>query len=597
MPDIYMDVDVALAEVPVNLLPLIDDTDFKTIESALVYNQAGLVLVWNFITTAGAQTQTGVTPTTAGVYDWVSQGNGIYTVEIPASAGASINNDTEGHGWFSGVATGVLPWKGPVICFRAAGLNDLLIDSAYSVTRGLAGTALPAAAADAALGLPISDAGGLDLDSKLANTNEITVARMGALTDWLNGGRLDLLLDAIPTTAMRGTDSAATEAKQDIIDTNVDSILVDTGTTLDALIKDVPTVAEFEARSLVSADYIVVGDTIAGVTLCTTTTTNTDMVGTNGANTVEPDPAGTAATPTEVATALTDIHLDHLLAANYDPAAKPGVATALLNELIENDSGVSRYTVNSLENAPSGTGASAEAIVNEWEVQSQADPTGFHVNVKEVDGTAQTANDNSADINLILGDTDELQTNQGDWATATSVTVSDKTGFSLSTAGIAAIWNALTSGMTTVGSLGKKLADWVVGTIDTYTGNTKQTADHTSAIATAQSDLDTITGADGVTLATLQALYAPNKVVPDVAGTAATPADVDQSLTDLLATAIDGTVTIQHALMIFLSALAGKSDGAQTALQHFRDPADLKNRITSVVDSSGNRTSITLDLT
>lgn len=44
-------------------------------------------------------------------------------------------------------------------------------------------------------------------------------------------------------------------------------------------------------------------------------------------------------------------------------------------------------------------------IVDEWESQSQADPTGFNVNVKEVNGTAQTANDNSADINEILLDT------------------------------------------------------------------------------------------------------------------------------------------------------------------------------------------------
>ena len=60
-------------------------------------------------------------------------------------------------------------------------------------------TALPNAVADGAGGLPISDAGGLDLDTKLANTNEVTAARMGALTDWINGGRLDNLLDAIPT--------------------------------------------------------------------------------------------------------------------------------------------------------------------------------------------------------------------------------------------------------------------------------------------------------------------------------------------------------------------------------------------------------------
>ena len=42
----------------------------------------------------------------------------------------------------------------------------------------------------------------------------------------------------------------------------------------------------------------------------------------------------------------------------------------------------------------------AAAIVNEWESQSQADPTGFHVNAMEVNGTAQTAGDLSA---LITG--------------------------------------------------------------------------------------------------------------------------------------------------------------------------------------------------
>ena len=41
--------------------------------------------------------------------------------------------------------------------------------------------------------------------------DEITAARMAVLTDWIDGGRLDLLLDAIPTTAMRGTDGALTD--------------------------------------------------------------------------------------------------------------------------------------------------------------------------------------------------------------------------------------------------------------------------------------------------------------------------------------------------------------------------------------------------
>lgn len=59
----------------------------------------------------------------------------------------------------------------------------------------------------------------------------------------------------------------------------------------------------------------------------------------------------------EVDTALIDIHLDHLLAADYDPASKPGIGTALLNELVESDAGVSRFTANALEQAPTGGGA------------------------------------------------------------------------------------------------------------------------------------------------------------------------------------------------------------------------------------------------
>ncbi len=99
-------------------------------------------------------------------------------------------------------------------------MRPLFIDlTSVDLRDGVRGgmTALPNAAADAALGLPISDAGGLDLDTKLANTNEITAARMGALTDWIDAGRLDLILDIIAAdvvnidgAAMRGTDGVDT---------------------------------------------------------------------------------------------------------------------------------------------------------------------------------------------------------------------------------------------------------------------------------------------------------------------------------------------------------------------------------------------------
>lgn len=203
--DLWMDVDTALSEVPVNLMPLLDDTDFKTIETGVAYNAAGLTLVWNFVTTGGAMTQTAVTPTTAGTYDWAHQGNGMYSIEIPASAGASINNDTEGFGWFTGVATGVLPWRGPVIGFRASGLNDLLIDSAYSTTRGLAGTALPNAAAEASGGLFTRGTGAGQINQTvngLANANLINIAGAAVSTTTAQLGVNAVQVNGVATTSV-----------------------------------------------------------------------------------------------------------------------------------------------------------------------------------------------------------------------------------------------------------------------------------------------------------------------------------------------------------------------------------------------------------
>lgn len=250
MPDIWIDVDVALTEVPVNIMPLVDDSDFITIEEAVAYNAAGMDLNWNFITSAGALSQTNVVPTTAGLHDWVHEGNGMYKIEIP-DTGGTINNDTEGTGWFTGVATGILPWRSPIFSFRAAGVNDILIDSTYSATRGLAGTALPDAASDAVGGLPISDAGGLDMDALAADASSLN-------------------------------------------DTKI------------------------------------------------------------------PDTLSLANINTEADTALSDIHLDHLFSVDYNPDSPPGTGTALLNELIESDGGVSRYTANALEQAG---GAAIEAII------------------------------------------------------------------------------------------------------------------------------------------------------------------------------------------------------------------------------------------
>ncbi len=55
-----------------------------------------------------------------------------------------------------------------------------------------------------------------------------------------------------------------------------------------------------------------------------------------------------------------------------------------------------------------------------WDSMFAAKDTGYMtVDAGYIGGTAQTANDNGADINAILVDTADLQTSQGDWATAT----------------------------------------------------------------------------------------------------------------------------------------------------------------------------------
>jgi hypothetical protein len=63
----------------------------------------------------------------------------------------------------------------------------------------------------------------------------------------------------------------------------------------------------------------------------------------------------------------------------------------------------------------------------------------------------------------------------------------------------------------------------------------------------------------------------------------------------LLNETLEGGLTVAEALRIMLAVLAEKSNGGGTATVKFRDHADSKDRIIATVDSSGNRTAVTLD--
>jgi hypothetical protein len=143
----------------------------------------------------------------------------------------------------------------------------------------MAMTALPNAAADAAGGLVISDAGGLDIDSKLATATSALATSTALAT-------VDTVVDAIKVTTDQFVFTVANQVDANALSGGggLDAAGVRTAiglatANLDTQLGDIPTVSEFNARTLVAADYFdPATDTVANVTLVATTTTNTDLV-------------------------------------------------------------------------------------------------------------------------------------------------------------------------------------------------------------------------------------------------------------------------------------------------------------------------------
>src|SRR3990172_8389571 len=230
MPDLWVDVDTAII-VPVNILPLLDDTDFKTIEAAVAYNQAGLALTWNFVTAAGVQTGNAITPTTGGAFDWSEPlaDVGMYAIEMPSSGqAAGTNNDREGVGWFTGVATGVLPWRGATIGFRRGALHGLFMEGGSASTNledFFDGTGYAGGTAKLTVNT-------VQINGTSQTAGDVTADTAAILVD--TSTTLETDLDAIIAAVI--TNAAGVDIAADIIAVKADTaaILTDTGTTLEA---------------------------------------------------------------------------------------------------------------------------------------------------------------------------------------------------------------------------------------------------------------------------------------------------------------------------------------------------------------------------
>jgi hypothetical protein len=69
---------------------------------------------------------------------------------------------------------------------------------------------------------------------------------------------------------------------------------------------------------------------------------------------------------------------------------------------------------------------------------------------------------------------------------------------------------------------------------------------------------------------------------------------IDVNADDLLSTAVDGSYDVQAVLQVLAAVLAGKVTGGGTSTITFRDLADSLNRVVATVDSSGNRSDVTI---
>lgn len=191
--------------VDVLIGPFIDDTDFKTPETALTITNTDTQLSKN------GQALANRSDTTSCAHD----ASGYYNCELDAT-----DTNTLGQLRITVNESGSLPmWE------------DFFVLQAAAYDRMVSSTDAPTLAKQNTIITDIATVDG-NVDSILTDTGTTLPAQITALNDFNPASDDVAVVTLVGTTTantdMRGTDSAATEAKQDIIDTNVDSILVDT---------------------------------------------------------------------------------------------------------------------------------------------------------------------------------------------------------------------------------------------------------------------------------------------------------------------------------------------------------------------------------
>lgn len=266
--------------------------------------------------------------------------------------------------------------------------------------------------------------------------SRVTAARAQVLDDWINDGRLDAILDIIAAdvvnidgAAMRGTDSAAlasvcTPGRLAELDAGnmpaaLDAVLTDTGTTLPATLAVIAAFLDTEIAAILANTNELQTDDVPGLIAALN---NPDAAAIADAVWNEGSAGHTNAGYAGVQLWTTLDSIWQKVAALHDTRLTAGRATKLDNL----DATISSRSSHSAADA--GTDAASKML---------ATPANL------------LATDGSGNVGITQTAADKV------WATTT------RTITGLTTAAIKSVWDQLTSALTTVGSIGKLIVDYL----------------------------------------------------------------------------------------------------------------------------------------
>lgn len=287
---------------------------------------------------------------------------------------------------------------------------------AYSTTRGLSGTALPNAAADAAGGLIISDAGGLDADAQRSDVAAILVdtgttldARIPAS---LSGGRMRSDMEAI------SADATAADNLETAYDDTAGPVphmgILDQGTAQSATATTLVlrAASAFGNNTLAGATAVVFGST-QGYWQATAITANTLADDTCTVNTFKVPPTGTITYKIFASPDAADAFFAELADTVWDEATAGHTTSGTFGEQVKTDiDEILTDTGTTLQAEVDGIQADTEDIQSRLPAALTADGN-IKADTLRIGGTLQTANDVGADVNDILADTADMQPKLG----------------------------------------------------------------------------------------------------------------------------------------------------------------------------------------